>query len=49
MSKLLTCIRYAASKIYPPNTNLSAPSTFYVHLTITQAKDLTITKTTHPR
>ena len=35
MSKLLTCIRYAASKIYPAKIDLSSASTFYVPPSLT--------------
>lgn len=38
MSKLLTTIKYAVSKIYPPNTDLSATSTFYVCFFIIQGQ-----------
>ena len=49
MSKLLTCLRYAVSKVYPNNIDLSAQSTFYVTSLSIQAKDLTISKTTQPK
>lgn len=49
MSKLLTCLKYAVSRVYPPNIDLSSASTFYVRLYFSKAKDLTLSKTTQPK